>query len=107
MGCTSNYLELRARIFKALGNPSRLRMVESLLAGELNVCQIREIIGSDISTVSRHLSILKAAGILGSERKGTTVYYSLRMKCAMNLLIFIGNFAGQMLEEKIEALGQD
>lgn len=79
-------------------------MVESLLDGELNVCQIREIIGTDISTVSKHLSILKDAGILGSERRGTTVYYSLRMKCVMNLLIFVGNFAGQMLEEKIESL---
>ncbi len=101
-----SYLELRARIFKALGHPSRLRMVESLLDGERSVCQIQEIIGSDISTVSKHLSILKETGILHSERRGTTIYYSLRMKCASELLILVGNFVGQRLEEQLKAVSQ-
>ncbi len=101
-----SYLELCARIFKALGHPSRLRMVESLLDGERSVCQIQEIIGTDISTVSKHLSILKGAGILHSERRGTTIYYSLRMKCATNLLILVANFVGQSLQEQVEVLSQ-
>ena len=57
------YLELRAKILKALGHPSRLKMVESLFEGERCVCELQAIVGSDISTVSKHLSILKDAGI--------------------------------------------
>ena len=103
---SSNYLEICARIFKALGHPSRLKMVECLLDRERSVCQIREIIGSDISTVSIHLKILKEAGILQNERRGTAVYYSLRMKCIPIWLLSVGNFAGQILEEQIDSLHQ-
>ncbi len=104
MSSNSNFLAMCARIFKALGHPSRLKMVESLLACERNVCQIREIIGSDISTVSKHLSILREAGILQNERRGTMIYYSLRMKFISNWLVYIGDFVGERVEEQRKAL---
>lgn len=100
------YLELRAKIFKALGHPSRLKMVESLFDGERCVCELQALVGSDISTVSKHLNILKEAGILQDERRGTSIYYSLRMKCIANFLGCVEDFVGRRLEEQIEALDQ-
>ena len=100
------YLESRAKIFKALGHPSRLKMVEGLFSGERCVCELQVLVGSDISTVSKHLNILKEAGILQDERRGTSIYYSLRMKCIANFLGCVNDFVGQRWEEQIKALGQ-
>lgn len=100
------YLELRAKIFKALGHPSRLKMVESLFEGERCVCELQAMVGSDISTVSKHLNVLKEAGILQDERRGTNIYYSLRMKCVASFLGCVEDFVGQRLEEQIKMLSQ-
>ncbi len=100
------YLELRAKIFKALGHPSRLKMVESLFDGERCVCELQATVGSDMSTVSKHLNILKEAGILQDERRGTNIYYSLRMKCVANFLGCVEDFVGTRLEEQIKMLSQ-
>ena len=100
------YLELRAKIFKALGHPSRLKMVESLFEGERCVCELQALVGSDISTVSKHLNILKEAGILQDERRGTNIYYSLKMMCVANFLSCVEDFVGKRLEDQIRALSQ-
>ncbi len=106
MGGDTYFLELRAKIFKALGHPSRLKMVEGLFAGERCVCELQAMVGSDVSTVSKHLNILKEAGILQDERRGTNIYYSLKMKCVANFLGCVEDFVGNRLEEQIKALGQ-
>jgi DNA-binding transcriptional ArsR family regulator len=100
------YLELRAKIFKALGHPSRLKMVESLFDGERCVCELQAMVGSDTSTVSKHLNILKEAGILQDERRGTNIYYSLRMKCVANFLGCVEDFVGKRLEDQIKMLSE-
>jgi len=104
MVANSHSLELRAKIFKALGHPSRLQMVESLFDGERCVCELQAIVGSDISTVSKHLNVLKEAGIVDIERRGTNIYYSLRMKCVSTFLTCVEQFAGERLEEQIKIL---
>ena len=72
----------RAKIIKALGHPARLLIVDELAQhGERCVCELTELVGTDMSTVSRHLSQLKNAGIVTDEKRGTLVYYSLRVKC--------------------------
>lgn len=76
----------RAKVFKALGHPSRLLMVEALGEGEKCVCELRELVGSDISTISKHLSVLKEAGVVQDERRGVSIYYSLRMHCVSSFL---------------------
>lgn len=84
---SGRYIEAQAEIFKALGHPSRLAMAQALMGGSLCVGELQEVIGgSDISTVSRHLSILKAAGIVKSEKRGLNVYYSLNMTSLGQLL---------------------
>ena len=78
--------EARARILKAMAHPARLFMVEELSRTERCVCELAEMVGSDMSTVSKHLAILKEAGIVGDEKRGMKVFYSLRTRCSLNFL---------------------
>ena len=75
--------EARARIVKAMAHPSRLFIVERLAEGPLYVQALTDLIGADMSTVSRHLSILKEAGIIKDERQGTKIQYTLHCPCIM------------------------
>lgn len=79
-------LERKAAIIKALGHPSRLAMVEALASGERCVCELQELVGSDISTISRHLSVLKNAGLVCDRKQGLWVYYRLRTPCLLDFL---------------------
>ena len=76
--------EARAKIIKALGHPSRLMMVDELSRGERCVCELREIVGADLSTVSKHLSTLKNAGIVEDDKRGVQVFYRLKVPCVLN-----------------------
>lgn len=78
-------LSQRTAIFKALGHPARLRMVDSLGDGERCVCELVEVAGLAWSTVSRHLAILKRAGVLEDEKRGQQVFYRLRLNCIAEL----------------------
>ncbi|WP_186626652.1 helix-turn-helix transcriptional regulator [Rhodococcus sp. BP22] len=67
-----------ARMFKALGDPARLRLL-SLIAshagGEACVCDISDSFDLSQPTISHHLKVLREAGLLDCERRGTWVYY--------------------------------
>jgi ArsR family transcriptional regulator, arsenate/arsenite/antimonite-responsive transcriptional repressor len=63
------------RVFGALSDESRVRMLYALRHGELCVCQLIELMGLSPSTVSKHLSILRDAGLLDSRKEGRWVYY--------------------------------
>ena len=77
--------EARAKIIKAMAHPTRLFIVDELgRSGERCVCELTEMIGVDMSTVSRHLAMLKNAGIIEDEKRGQQVYYSLRVQCIMD-----------------------
>lgn len=80
------YIAEQAKIFKALGHPSRLLMVDALRSGEKCVCDLQQLVGDDISTVSKHLSILKEAGIVTTEKRGTNIYYTLALGCLNGFL---------------------
>ncbi len=75
--------ERRAKVIKALAHPSRLAMVDALAAGERCVCDLQALVGADLSTVSRHLSVMREAGILLSEKRGLQVFYRLRVPCLL------------------------
>jgi ArsR family transcriptional regulator, arsenate/arsenite/antimonite-responsive transcriptional repressor len=72
-------LELRppSRLFKALGDPTRLRIVALLSQAELCVCHIEAGLGLPQPTVSRHLAVLRNADVVEPERRGTWVFYRL------------------------------
>jgi DNA-binding transcriptional ArsR family regulator len=78
------YLEARARVLKAMAHPTRLFIIEELEEAERCVCDLTEMIGVDISTVSKHLSVLKQAGIVLDDKRGNQVFYRLRVPCILN-----------------------
>lgn len=71
----------KAEIFKAMGHPTRLFILEELGRGPRCVCELREMVGADMSTVSKHLTILRNAGLVDSEKQGTMVIYHLACTC--------------------------
>jgi DNA-binding transcriptional ArsR family regulator len=76
-----NRLRLRSAVFKALGHPDRLRIIEDLASGERCVCDLVNSVGSSWSTVSRHLAVLKAAGVVADEKRGLQVFYRVALPC--------------------------
>lgn len=80
---TPEIYQARTKIIKALAHPSRLLMIDALADGEKCVCELQRLVGSDISTVSKHLSLMKAAGIVADRKEGLQVYYRLRVPCIL------------------------
>jgi len=74
----------QARIIKALAHPTRLFIVDELSRGERCVCELKDMIGVEMPTVSRHLAVLKSAGILETDKRGLQVFYRLRVPCVLN-----------------------
>lgn len=73
--------ERRAEVIKALAHPSRVLIADALTSGELCVCELTELVGADMSTVSKHLSLMKAVGLVDMEKRGQNVYYRLACPC--------------------------
>ncbi len=86
----------QARVLKALANESRLKIVDRLSRGECAVGELVELIGSDPSTVSKHLAVLRAHDIVRDRREGNVVYYTLLTPCVMNFF----SCATQVLRER-------
>jgi DNA-binding transcriptional ArsR family regulator len=79
-------LEAKSRVLKALGHPSRLYIVEKLSRGEQCVCKLVDEIEADFSTVSKHLAVLKSAGIVEDDKRGQQVFYRLRVPCVIRFM---------------------
>ncbi len=73
----------RALVMKALAHPTRLLVVDRLARGAACVCELTALVGADVSTVSKHLSVLKQAGIVRDDKRGNQVFYSLRVRCVL------------------------
>lgn len=80
----ADLLRRRARVLKAMGHPNRLAILDAIANGEKCVGELQAVVGSDLSTVSRHLAVLKNAGILDDRKQGLQVFYSLRVPCVLN-----------------------
>jgi DNA-binding transcriptional ArsR family regulator len=79
--------EARAKIIKAMAHPTRLFIVEELARSDQRcVCELTEMVGVDMSTISRHLAMLKNAGIIEDEKHGAQVYYRLRCRCVLDFV---------------------
>ncbi len=81
-----DYIAEQAKIFKALGHPSRLLMVDALRGGEKCVCDLQALVGDDMSTVSKHLAVLREAGVVSTEKRGANIYYRLAICCLETFL---------------------
>lgn len=82
---TPAMLELVARRFRLLGEPMRLRIVQSLMSGERTVNGIVQAIEASQSNVSKHLQALTEGGLLGRRRDGNNIYYFIEDKAVFKL----------------------
>jgi len=97
---TQARLEARAEIIKAMAHPTRLFIIEELTRNERCVNELTEKIGADVSTVSKHLSVLKTAGIVRDEKRGAQVYYSLKVPCILNFFGCVESVLKTSAEER-------
>ncbi len=74
----------RANLLKALAHPARLYITDCLDNRSLCVEELTELIGSDMSTISKHLRVLKEAGVVKDTRDGRRIYYSLAVPCVLS-----------------------
>ncbi len=74
---TDASLAASIRLWKAFSDPIRIKLVNLLLDGEVCVCKLHESLGLPQSTVSRHLAVLRNAGVVQGRRQGTWMHYSL------------------------------
>ncbi len=94
-----------AKVFKALGDPVRLRllsMIASRAGGEVCVCDLTPAFDLSQPTISHHLKLLKQAGLIGSERRGTWVYYRLLPEMTDRLAGILTRPAGEPLPLAVE-----
>ncbi|RME28428.1 MAG: ArsR family transcriptional regulator [Deltaproteobacteria bacterium] len=78
------WFKRQASILKALANESRLMIIDRLSRGECSVGELVKLVGSDQSTVSKHLAILRANGIVEDRREGNQVFYRLLTPCVLD-----------------------
>ena len=76
-------LKRQAEVFKALGHPGRMAIVHALSAGEVCACDLATVAGCAPSTTSRHLTVLRHAGLITDERRGQQIFYRLSCPCVL------------------------
>lgn len=86
----------QARVLKALANESRLVIVHRLAEGECSAGDLTRLVGSDQTTVSKHLAVLRAHGIVADRREGSSVIYRLLTPCVLTFFAC----ASQVLKER-------
>ncbi|MCK5072806.1 MAG: winged helix-turn-helix transcriptional regulator [Bacteriovoracaceae bacterium] len=76
----------KAEILKAMAHSTRLIVIDALKKGEKCVCELNDLVNADQSTLSRHLSVLKNAGIITDDKRGQNVFYKLRCPCVLDYI---------------------
>ncbi|MHC4973939.1 MAG: ArsR/SmtB family transcription factor [Planctomycetota bacterium] len=90
---------------KALAHPSRLLMMDALAQGEHCVNDLTELVGSDQSTVSKHLGVLRNAGLVDLRKEGTQAFYRIKVPCLEGFWGCIETVLSKNLKEQKRALG--
>jgi len=79
-----NNYKNRSEIIKALAHPARLFIIDFLANGEKCVCEFVKKLELDQSTVSKHLALLKNAGLVEDNKRGLNVFYKLKCNCILD-----------------------
>jgi ArsR family transcriptional regulator len=102
---TKSQYQARANVMKALAHPSRLFIVDQLAQGERCVCDLTDLVGADTSTVSKHLSVLKNAGLVEADKRGTQMYYRLTAPCVLNFFDCVEAVLRDDVTHRLKMLG--
>ncbi len=101
---TPAQFQARAKVIKALAHPSRLFIVDELSRNERCVAELTDMVGADMSTISKHLSVLKSAGIVRDEKRGSQVIYYLRVPCILKFFDCVGEVMESVTEQQLKTL---
>ncbi len=96
-----------ASVIKAIAHPTRLLIVEALSEKSHCVSELKEIIGADTSTVSKHLALMKSMKIVDNTKNGTQVYYRLRFTCILNFISCIEKSIKENAQEQLALVSMD
>jgi len=94
MGPSSRTIAPADAVFKALGSPARLSIVRTLSSGERCVCDLVEACGLGWSTTSRHLEVLREAGVVASEKRAQKIFYRLQLACVADFIACLDGTRG-------------
>ncbi|MEW6173761.1 MAG: metalloregulator ArsR/SmtB family transcription factor [Bacillota bacterium] len=94
-------LELTGELFRALGHPLRIKIIDFLRAGERCVCEIIPAVGAGQPVVSKHLSLLRQAGILECRKEGLRVIYRVRDPAVFEVIELSRGFIFRRLAELV------
>jgi ArsR family transcriptional regulator len=78
--------EIKAELFKALGHPARIRILEVLSDGERSVGELQPLVGIELSHLSQQLAVLRRARLVTSRKEGSSVFYTVKDKLVAELL---------------------
>ena len=101
---TKARFEARAKIIKAMAHPTRLFVIDELSRKEKCVCELTKMVGADMSTVSKHLAILKGAGLVVDEKRGVQVFYKLRVPCVLDFLNCVESVMKSNIQEQLKLI---
>jgi ArsR family transcriptional regulator len=93
-------LRMKAEVFKAMGQPTRLGIIELLQQGELTVGQIAIRLGSDVPSISKHLSLLRKVSLVSDRKEGPKIFYSLLVPQALKYLLCVEQKMRRQIEQK-------
>jgi ArsR family transcriptional regulator len=94
------FYKLKTNIIKALANPIRLMIIDSLRDGEKCVCEIVEHLQEEQSNISKSLGILKTNGLIKDRKKGLNVYYRLNLCCINEFFCCLDNMISENLNQQ-------
>ena len=100
--------EKQAEIAKAMAHPVRVGVLEFVKDGEQCVCDIAEAVGTERSNLSKHLSMMVAAGVLISRKEGLKVFYRIKTPCVIRFLDCLKDCLKEQITEQqqlMESLG--
>lgn len=97
-------LEMRAQMLKALAHPTRLLIVEQLAGQERCVYELQQMVGCDMSTMSKHLALLRSAGLVDDEKRGNQVFYTLRTPCILKIFDCVEQAVRSDLKRRVEVM---
>lgn len=92
-------------VFKALGSPARLTIVRTLIEGERCVCDLVGAVGLGWSTTSRHLEVLREAGVLASEKRAQKIFYRLELGCVADFIQCLDSACHATAERRVACGG--
>lgn len=104
LGVDRPLYEIKAELFKALGHPARIRILELLSEGEAPVRDLLADTGMEPSHMSQHLAVLRRAGVVASRREGNAVYYRTAHESVNVLLTAAREFLADALARTRDTL---